>query len=467
MRWPLVFISVFLLLAVGFGVAHASNEVVITQETINGAIPYTGSAKYIVTVGNNQNKLDSFCLSAPGWGTSSFDNYMLDIPANSAKSAELRITPPADIYAGTYAIEVTAKACHNQMVQASALVKITITTEPAHIDSSIDLASQVKPGDYKINLIVKNTGKDDVTGMTGKLTSDLFQPVDFAIGSLTPGEAKLVLQKDITISSDVKPGTYKNVVSIYHAGMLISQQSKRFQVLSAENVVPIVDMSGAFLGKRYTILLTNKGNVDAIGTHTVPLSSGQRLFFSSNPKATIIAGESNLLASWQYALAPGQSTSYSYTISYAWLAAVIILVLIGLYATSKLYGSEFSITKSVVKGPKSLKVKLVVKSLASKQIQDVTVTDTVMSPLKPGKDYGTIVPSVIKKEGGRARLSWKFAALYPGEERIMTYELRSSLGIVGQIVLPAAHVRFKDEKGRAKAVLSNTTSVIGKISAGE
>ncbi|MBI4095847.1 MAG: hypothetical protein HY438_03245 [DPANN group archaeon] len=468
MRWPHIIVFCLLLFALGLPIAHAGSDVVMTQSALIGSVAYTDSAKYSVTVGNNQAKFDRFCLSAPGWGTASFDNYILDIPANSARSAELRITPPSDVYAGTYAIEVTAKACDNPKVQTSVLVKITVLTEPPHIDSSIDLESKIKPGDYKINLIVKNSGKDEAVGLTGKLSSDLFQPVDFTIGKLASGEAKLVLQKDITINSDVKPGNYKNVVSIYSAGNLVSQQSKRFQVLSSENVVSKTDTSGAFLGTKYTITLTNKGNVDAVGTHTVLLPSWQRAFFFSNPNAEKLSGDGGgFVAGWQYSLSPGQSTTMVYTISYMWLAAVLILLIAGIYTLSKYYGAEFSITKSVIKGPKSLKVKLVVKSMAGKQVPNVTVTDVIATPLKPGSDYGTMNPSVIKKEGGHVRLSWKFDVLYPGEERVLTYDLRTSLSIVGEIRLPAAHVKFKTENGKAKAVASNTVSVLGKISTKE
>ncbi len=468
MRWPHVLVISFLLLAIALPAAQAGTGVVLTQNPVISAVPYTDSAKYDITVGNNQNEFGRFCLSAPGWGTAYFDNYILDIPANSARSAELRITPPADIYAGTYAIEVTAKLCNNPKVQTSMLVKITVLTEPPHIDSSIDLESKIKPGDYKINLIVKNSGKDEAAGLTGKLSSDLLQTVDFTIGKLAPGEARLVLQKDITIGSDVKPGNYKNVVSIYSAGKLVSQQSKRFQVLSSENVVSKTDASGALLGTKYTITLTNKGNVDAIGTHTISLPAWQRMFFFSNPNAEKVSGDSGgFVAGWQYSLAPGQSTVMVYTISYAWLAAVLALIIIGMYALSKYYSAEFVITKSVVKGQKGLRVKLVVKSVAGKQIPNVTVTDVITTPLKLGSDYGTMNPSVIKKEGGSVRLAWKFDALYPGEERVIAYELKTALSIVGKIGLPAAHVKFRAENGKAKSISSNTVSVLGKISTKE
>lgn len=459
-RWPLI-----LLLLLIFAPASAT-DLSLTYKAIKDNVAYNEAAKYTITVTNNQNKEDRICLKTPDWGTAIFSDYIISLAAKSSGKVQLSITPPADVYIGQYAIEVSARSCDTPSVSGSVLLKVNVNSELPHIEPTVDLPQGLRPHEYTMNVIVKNAGASKVGNLRGVVGSDLFAEQSFDIGSLDAQQTKVALQTKVDINPKATIGPHIVYVTIYQDDKIIKKYSKKVDIVSEENIFVQKVLKKGIISKTYIITLENKGNLAVDDFYIEKIPSWKRLFLSTNPKADIdkVGKESRI--TWFYSLAPTEKTSVTYTVSY--LPILIILIILGVvaYGLSGRYTREFVLKKSIVKEGKDLKVKVSVKNVSSKQITNVTVSDFIPTPLKLVKEFGTLNPNVIKKEDGAVKVIWKFDVIYPNEERLLVYGLKTALGIVGTASLPAAELRFKKED-KQKAFYSNTVAIKGKVSVAE
>jgi len=460
-RWLLVLAFLFVLApasAAGLSVSYTP---------INDNVAYNGAAKYIITVTNNQKEADSICLKTPDWGTAIYDNYILGAAASSSVSTTLTMTPPSDVYVGQYAIEVIARSCTKPEASGSVLLKVNVNSELPHIEPVVDLPQGLRPHEYVMNIILKNNGKDSVDNLRGTVYSDLFGEKTFTADSVEALGAKVVLQAKVTIDPKATIGKHRVYITIYQGDKIIKRYTKNVEIVSEENIAVSKNMRRGIISKTYEVKLTNVGNLAVDDFYIETLPSWTRFFLSTEPKATVnkIKGD-GVTASWYYSLAPAEEATIIYTVSY--LPFIILLIIFGVvaYGVSRQFGKEFVIKKSVVKEGGAMKIKVSIKNVSDKQIMGVTVSDSVPTPLRLVKDFGTANPTVIKKEDGIIRVIWKFDVIYPNEERLLVYGLKTALSFVGEASLPPAELKFKKE-GKQRAIQSNTVSVKGHVSVSE
>ncbi len=460
-KWPLLL--VFLLL---FASASAA-DLTINYKPLKDTVAYNEAAKYTVSITNNQDKADSICITTPTWGTAAVSDPILNLAAHSTGTVSLSMTPPSDVYIGKYAIEFAAKSCYKYEITDTALLRITVTSELPHVEPSLDLPTGLRPHEYTMNIIAKNIGSEKVDGLRGTVSSDLFESQAFNIGSIDAQEARVALQTKVNINPKASIGFHNVIISIYQGDKIIKQSFKRVEILSDENVAVAKSMANKIIAKTYEFTLTNKGNLAVEDFYSVSLPAWEKLFVSTSPKASVSKSGSQAKFTWVYSLQPGESTTIKYTFSY--LPVIVLLVIFAAIALvmAGQYQKEFEIKKTVVKEGSNLRVKVSIKNISSNHITGVTVSDFVPMPLKLVKDFGTLNPTAIKRERGAMRVVWKFDAVYPNEERLLVYGLKTTLGFVGEATLPAAELKFKTKEGRQKAYSSNTAAIKGKVSVGE
>ena len=103
-----------------------------------------------------------------------------------------------------------------------------------------------------------------------------------------------------------------------------------------------------------------------------------------------------------------------------------------------------------------LKVLLHVKNKKDKEVKEVRVIDLIPNLIIPTKEYGTLKPDRLQKGSKGLRLVWEIQSLEPGEERIISYKVRSKLHVFGSITFPQASVLYTNEKGAVVNVRSNS-----------
>ncbi len=113
-------------------------------------------------------------------------------------------------------------------------------------------------------------------------------------------------------------------------------------------------------------------------------------------------------------------------------------------------------------GGKEITISLNLRNRSRKVIRDIVVRDHVSPLAAVVKKFDTLVPNINRKVTG-TELTWKIKELKPKEERVLTYKIRPSVDILGQLRLPKAHALFKTKKGKRSRVLSKTVSIMGKV----
>ncbi|MBU0472429.1 MAG: hypothetical protein KKF65_07405, partial [Nanoarchaeota archaeon] len=112
-------------------------------------------------------------------------------------------------------------------------------------------------------------------------------------------------------------------------------------------------------------------------------------------------------------------------------------------------------------GVENLKIRLFIKNRSRKTIEKVSVFDRVpgIAELVKQKTLGTIHPEKITKQEKKGTLiKWNLEQLEPYEERIVTYEVKSKLKIIGNISLPSSRTNFID-KNKERNTYSNRVVV--------
>jgi len=397
------------------------------------------------------------------WGLVQVQPSAIFVPTNGFAEAELKISPPTDIKAGPYVVEVIAYSSSAKKVVGSTLVKMNVISEPPHLTPQWGISKQITPGvGTDVNLIIKNDGNLPVPETKAVLSSPLLSgPVNLNIPALKSGEAKLVWNSKLEIPTNTPVGDYQFDLKIYKDGNLLSKNTYTVQVAPKPAVKASVTKTKGFLGTGYTVVLENIGNTEANDYYKIQIPSWQAIFLQSKIKPQIQKLESLAQVAWPFQIGVGESKVIKYQISYVPLFALLLAILMLGYVFGYYFRQELLITKEVIGSEKALKVRLSVKNNSGKPLQKVVIEDHVPTPLKMvGADHK---PLVTKSSDGVAKLFWKYDVLWPGEEKTITYDIKSSLNVVGSVILPPAK-GWQNTGGEKKIFASNSVLIRSKPS---
>lgn len=215
-------------------------------------------------------------------------------------------------------------------------------------------------------------------------------------------------------------------------------------------------------GGSSSVTITNTGNENVLGSElTLPISGFNSVFLASKSVSLGKVQLSNGAVTTDLAaLAPGQSITISYTVSYwpLYLIAAIIVIAIVLFL---LLNRKVAVSKEVVEyklanGFVDVKIAVKVKNIARKVLKDLVVVDLVPA-------HALRVASVGPKEGKITKgihdmnIVWREVELQPNDEILLMYEIKSKMGIVGNIDLKSSIVSFTYE---GKDYRKNSNSLV-------
>jgi len=466
-KWLLVSLLFIVLLAPAFAQA-----IVVDTEPVKNQIAYDETARFRIIITNNQDMTDKFLFASTpsqlGSGTLwRFIPQTVTIISDGSEDVILDITPPKDIRVGTYDIDITTYSATDPKIRGTGIVRLQIIKEFPHLEANIGMPGELYPGTLPVNIIVENDGVETQGNITAVFESDLFGAYDLEIGTLKAGESRLVFNQDITIPTATEVGKYDAKVVFYKNGEYVVETKKDITILGKGDLAISQDIDKGVLTTKYKVTITNVGNAQSDEQWSTVMHCMKRFLISSSKEPTVDVDPGKTATFiWPIVLAPGESTVINYQISYAPVLALIIAILFMIYVFAWYFRKEFTLTKQAQTKKGHLEVKLIIKNNTSEIQHDVIVEDKVPTPLKLVKEFGTQAPTAIKKEAGAVKMIWKFRHFGPFEERILTYGLKSSLGIVGLIILPAAVLKAKVDK-TLKRFYSNTFTIKGRISVKE
>ncbi len=454
------------ILMLGFmNAAEAAEQITIAYEPIKDTVGWNETAKYYITVTNKMSNTDVIRLRSANllWGDFQFEESAITLTPGAARKISLKIIPPRDVLTGAYDLEVLAISSSDPTTRGSAMLRLNIISELPHIEPDYGLPDAMEAGPTHIDLIVKNTGTQKESNLSGRVESQLFtEPIELEIGTMNTGDAKILWQADVDVPRNIGPGQIPIIFITYQNGKEVTRSVQMVGILPKEHIKADHVIRKGFLKERHTMTLTNDGNVDIEDdVYKIETTPFARFFTQSNPKMVSL---NPLTLSWAVSLSRGESMPVVYTTSYQPLFGILLAILVLLYALGFYYRQEFTLTKEVKGGSdKTVNVKIHIKNTSNKPLRDVIVEDFVPTPLKLVRKFGTMEPSAIKKEKGYMKLVWKFGTFYQNDERVLSYEVKSALGLIGTILLPAAKVKLKVED-RTKVYHSNKVALKASIS---
>lgn len=426
------------------------------------------TAIFNLTIKHSSPSEEIFELYSPDvlWNILSED--MLRIPGHDIFKTRIFIRP-LNINPGVYGVPLIFKQVStNELVEQRPVIETISQYAPSsdylpavrgvpEFDSDID--SRVP---YEFVISLENKNKRNLPVVEVKVRSNLINK-DYTT-SLSPLE-----KKTIKFTINFNPLT-KPQEDIFYITILVPEEGKTYQfdlfpvpvrVISYGCVEANISMDKSFLKTVTFVKVINLGNGDHYYTYSSDVSGLNRLFFSSNNDLSSYQGNYE----WDILLEPEESAELILVVNYrpVFWAMVILFVLIFCYFV---FRSPMVIKKSarVIRtregGISDVKVVLEIVHRGYRKIQNFEMIDLVPNIAEIiQKDHTTIAPvSVTKSENKGTVIKWVVGLIDPKEHRIITYDIKSKLSILGGLRLPVAVAKFKTEY-RFREITSNSVSI--------
>ncbi len=238
-----------------------------------------------------------------------------------------------------------------------------------------------------------------------------------------------------------------------------------FEVVDYSDFQQEVKIEEGFLKTTYLATLKNNGNEPYEDVYKVESSFFKNIFVTTVPRAQKMKGQ----LVWNIDLAPGESELIMYTFNYQPLLIVAIaLIIISLayviFRSPVILKKTATVIATKEGGISELKVIVELVNRSRKPIKHIRLIDTIprIANLVQDYDIGTLKPDkAVKHERKGTLVKWSIESIDPGEERVISYKIKSKLSILGGMTLPSAAVKF--DAGKRHRTANSNSPVVGFI----
>lgn len=469
----LKFLILTMALLLVFNIAHAASfDVKVTS--IKDKIIVDEIAEFDIIIQNNFDTDDEFIIKKAGYPF--WDMYTrplqtpitLDVPAQGSASIRLFVDPLYITSVDTYTLDVGVVSQRTGQEQKAPITIGIKSTEPligGYIPTVVTSTSispeEIDPReDLIIKIVLNNQNVLDYPNLTIKVESNLFK--DELNVPLGPKEDKTI---EITkrLESTTTPQEDRLIVAVFKEGrMIVNPIVKEFEVKEyiAQEELPTEQ---SFLKIRKGIKVTSN-NPDYNGVVKIETTPLKNLFLTTSPRADTAKADGKQYLVWQVKL-ENNRTMTVYTIENYRPIVVIIALAIAAIALYFLFRSPIVVRKGVANigmsegGVSEAKVVVRIKNRSQNQITNIEVLDNVphIAHVEKEISIGSMQPhAVLKHPKGGLVIKWTIETLEPGDERVLSYRMKSRLAILGEFNLPAATARCKIGD---KVIISNSNRV--------
>ena len=430
-----------------------------------GALPYP----------NKQAIEDQYTLSftnTPRWSVETDPmSYLsgITLKANTSVKFFLYITPVPEYEFGPHDFNIIAVSKNT----GSSIVDIlpVLLRNPSKdfteyspvINLDVDIPYKINPKEEAtIEIDFLNRNKLDIKNLTIVVTSMHFSTVkETTLGPLEKKTERISVKYDPLM----QPTKDTITVTVFANGVDFKPTAKDIEIIGYSNLKENVQKDDSFLKYTRSITYTNEGNVANKKKLIVSTSVLEQLFSSTTPDAVKVVENGVREYVWEITVHPQGSVTITMVTNYRYIV-LIILILILLIVSYYVFRSPMLITKEsrIVRASKNdegishLKVLIHIKNRTNKLIEHVKVIDRVPHIAELEKEYvvGTLHPDkVVNHELKGTLVKWELPVVEPYEERIISYNIKSKLKILGTLTLPAATLKYKNNKGNEVKISSN------------
>ncbi|MFC2133820.1 hypothetical protein ACFLTH_04325 [Bacteroidota bacterium] len=462
MRIKLLIVPIIFILTVFF--ASAADFFIVDVEAVNNDIFVNDLAIFDITIYNGLTTQDvlTFSIQDTSWNLL---KTQFQIPGEGQKTIRMEVYPTPTMTFGSYQFPIKIKSSKTgEFVEQVVTVNIQ-RFDPvfgeyrpsiqfgASIDKEVDPRSKIP-----VEIYMRNRNALDITFLQIVVSGDLFSDeFDTNLGPLDEKRTDYLFEVDPL----TKPGLYSITVELKARNITLNSVTKSYQIMPYATV-SMDSVEKRFLCKKTeTIILENLGNAVTTKTVNLKMPWTKRIFTHSEPNSKVVEVDGKKTLEWEIEIGPQEASEIVVVSNYRIPVGIILLIIIVIVMYFQLrspivVGKEVIISGPADEGVEHLKLRLFVKNRSRKPVERVTVYDRVpgIAELIKKKVLGTIQPEKVTKQEKKGTLiKWNLETLEAYEERIITYEVKSKLKIIGNISLPSTRVTFLD-KNKERRVYS-------------
>ncbi len=460
---------VMLLLNAAYAISFSAKSTPIKDKIVVDEV-----AEFNITIENGLQTEEEFTIKKAGYPfwdmfTKPLQNPItLKVPAKSSASQALFVDPLYITSVDTYTLVVGI--VHDRTGEELG-VPITIgikSIEPligGYIPTVLASVSinpeRIDPRQQvTIRIVLSNQNLINYTNLTIKVDSSLIK--DELHVPLGPNEERTI-ELSRKFDDLTPPQEDRLVVSVLKdARTIVTPIVKDFGVVQyvTRDEIP-KETSFLKIRKGYKVVSNNPDYSGTIKVETTPLKN---FILTTYPKAeTKKEGDKHYLV-WEYKVGEERSITVYTTENYRPIVVIIALAIVAVILYF-LFRSPIVVRKGIANitmnegAISEVKIVVRVKNRSSKQISNIEVVDNVSHIAHVEKEIsvGSMQPHAIMQHPKKGiMIKWAIETLEPGDERVLSYKMKSRLAILGEFNLPSASARCQVGD---RVVISNSNRV--------
>ena len=470
MRRILFILTLMLLLVSVVSAAEVTFKTIAVRSDIDSG----ESGQFLITLTSNELTIKEYRMYSPSveWDV---PEQILKAYPKTDTSYKLIVTPSKYVTPGkVYGIKLNFKEVDTEEIVHSEIIEVNVKSSDKAVSEyrpsvrlDVDLPETIDPREeVVVKVRLENQNLLDLSGLILKVTSGITElQAEQYIDLIPLGEKIIEIGYDLDPLQE--PGEYKVEFKLLRGSEIIEAQPKSITISEIKPSFGQDDEESGFLFKTViTKKITSSSNKVDTQTITIPTSTIKSWFTSTEPEGEVIETDGEKVISILVTLNPGETKEVVIVENYRLLLYILIVALILLFIHLR-YKSPITIRKGISDvgmsegGISKLKITLEIINNAKKTIKNVVVTDYIPNIAEIEKEFaeGTLRPTRIFKHRSKGIvLKWEIDELAEGDDRLISYNVKSKLSIVGNLKMPRARIDFKKDK-RKMTSYSNQVGV--------
>jgi hypothetical protein len=475
LRWKYLALVLVFLICMSTALAVVKESTIIINP-IEDRVALGESALFELVISNNaktRQKYSIFSLQSRGWNVDPqplSDKIVILDPGRLYKTkvrAQAIDDFPPGIYSVALSIDSSLGEHHEKFLKVYLGPREPKQYLPT-IRAEIDVIDRINPRDsVAATLFLQNLNALDLSELTVTIQSSVPEFNQEIPVELLPLDQKTI-EFTLTPSEHLQPKKYKLFFVFEHQGETIKVIEKEIEVLTLlPEFVVEVDERSVFFKKLSKAIITNEGNVLNTQEARIPMSFFSSLFTNSDGVFKTYDGQRYLV--WEKALRPGEVVEVEFVTNYRLIFYVVLIVLVlsifyAVVQAPVVLKKKAVIVESSEDGALSeIKVTLELRNRSKKLLKDLEIIDVVpaIANVEKSLELGTMKPKEIRHGKRGTKVIWGLPEFDVHEHRIITYNIRAKLNILGTFKLSRAEVKYAKKNEKHGKAYSNVFKLGG------
>ena len=477
MKCSILFTSILISMVLLSSISFAQVAVYVSNPNI---VINSSETKIVEITVQNKGSPDKFSLrvfppfaeSGNGQVTANLDKTVADIDYNQNITFELAFSAqPCIADYVTNVFTVTASSIINSNIQSNDTIRVTTMRSFPVCISKVTLTGDTLVPDQVLTITAQINNPSDIASTAFQLLTNIENARGTVVKSfqnnidIIQGKSSKTIAIDYKIPQEIGYGRFNIELVLQNTlNKEVSTNVLSFVVQQFENPTAQKSVKFGILTQDIFLKVRNDGNapVNASTSETVPVFLKTFINMIDKPDSEQTVG-SNVIYTWLfYNLQPGEEKTIEYQINLWQIVLIIVLIII---AVADAFTYDFTIRNikkhklfGPLAGTKEVTITLEVRNRTRHPIHDVSIRDFLPSFATVIDKFETVKP-LIRKVAGGTEIIWKFDTLRSMDDRVLTYRIRPTMEILGEIKLPKAVIRYSDRKKQLKKIISKSVSI--------